>query len=373
MRWQVLVALTLARTLMGYQFQAVAAVGPGLREAEGLGHGAFGLLLGVYLLPGILIALPGGALGRWFGAARLVQAGVVLMLAGAVLMGAGFLWEGRILSGIGAVFLNVLATKLVADWFQGPDLPMAMGLLITSWPLGLGLAMVTLPAIAGMAGVTVALNAVSLVAAVALALALFFVRDAGGEGAQAGTRVTGGEVVRACIAGLVWTLYNLGLILVLAFAADLLAGRGQDPVGAAALVSLVGWLIIPSLAAGGWLQTRIADPDRTTVVCLLAAAVAVLGLSFGAPAALCLLVIGICLGPPGPLIMTLPASVLAPASLSVGFGIYFTWYYVGMAAAPPLAGALRDATGLAASPLWVSAGCLVGACGALFALRRSAR
>ena len=40
-------------------------------------------------------------------------------------------------------------------------------------------------------------------------------------------------------------------------------------------------------------------------------------------------------------------------------GVYYTWYYVGMAVLPPAAGYVRDATGLFAAPLLFGCALLV--------------
>ena len=50
-RWQCLVALTLARAAMGFQFQAVAAVALLLAPALGIDKTQLGWLIGLYLLP----------------------------------------------------------------------------------------------------------------------------------------------------------------------------------------------------------------------------------------------------------------------------------------------------------------------------------
>jgi hypothetical protein len=44
--------------------------------------------------------------------------------------------------------LNVLVTKMIADWFLGRELVTAMAILVIGWPLGIALAMVTVPALA---------------------------------------------------------------------------------------------------------------------------------------------------------------------------------------------------------------------------------
>ena len=60
--------LFLARTAMAYQFQTAASDGPFLIDGLGIGFAQLGTLIGLYMLPGIVIALPGGMLGQRFGA-----------------------------------------------------------------------------------------------------------------------------------------------------------------------------------------------------------------------------------------------------------------------------------------------------------------
>lgn len=373
MRWKVLAALTLARTAMGVQFQSLAALGSELQAAAGLSHAALGALIGLYLLPGVVLAIPGGALARRFGDVRLVVLGLALMTAGALLAVWGWHWSGRFVAGTGAVLVNVLATKIVADWFEPRELPVAMGILIVSWPLGLAIALVSLPGISAAFGLTAALLATALAMAAALGVALAGARSNDRSAASDGPRIGGDEVLRASLAGLVWTFYNTGFILLLAFGPGFLTERGMSVVSAAALASLVSWLILPSLAGGGWIVARVTRPRALTAACLIGAAVLVLALPVLAPAAWPFILIGLLVGPPGPLIMTLPATLLRPEIRALGFGIYFTWYYVGMAVAPAVAGALIAATGSAAAPLHLSAGSFVLAVLCLGALSRLAR
>ena len=48
---------------MALQFQTVASTGPFLIDALAIDFASLGLLIGLYMLPGIVIALPGGMLG----------------------------------------------------------------------------------------------------------------------------------------------------------------------------------------------------------------------------------------------------------------------------------------------------------------------
>jgi len=56
------------------------------------------------------------------------------------------------------------------------------------------------------------------------------------------------------------------------------------------------------------------------------------------------------IGAPAGLIMALPAQALRPQNRAGGMGVYFTWYYAGMASLPGLAGMSRDLSASPAAP-----------------------
>src|SRR5712692_6068766 len=125
-RWVMLAVVFLTRTSMGFMFQAVASVAPFLVDEFKLSYGQIGLLMGLYLLPGVVVALPGGMLGRRFGAKPAALIGLALMIVG----GLATAWStsfieacaGRVVSGTGGIFLNLLLAKMVADWFTGKEI-----------------------------------------------------------------------------------------------------------------------------------------------------------------------------------------------------------------------------------------------------------
>jgi MFS family permease len=56
---------------------------------------------------------------------------------------------GRLISGVGAVLINVLMTKMIADWFVGREIVTAMAILVASWPLGLALGLLLFTPVGG--------------------------------------------------------------------------------------------------------------------------------------------------------------------------------------------------------------------------------
>jgi MFS family permease len=93
MRWRVLVLLFMVRAVMAFQFGSVGALGPAIGEAFRADAAAVGLLVGLYLSPGLLFALPGGAIARTFGDKRVVFAGVALMVLGGMVSAITTHWE----------------------------------------------------------------------------------------------------------------------------------------------------------------------------------------------------------------------------------------------------------------------------------------
>src|SRR5215813_1869738 len=87
-RWLILLVLFLARTAMAYQFQTMGALGPILIDAFKIDFAWLGTLIGLYMLPGTVIALPGGLLGQRFGAKSIVLVGLLLMAMGGALTAA---------------------------------------------------------------------------------------------------------------------------------------------------------------------------------------------------------------------------------------------------------------------------------------------
>ena len=60
MRWRILGLLFLARIGLGIQFQTVASVGDDLIVAFGFNYADIGFLIGLFMAPGLFLALPAG-------------------------------------------------------------------------------------------------------------------------------------------------------------------------------------------------------------------------------------------------------------------------------------------------------------------------
>lgn len=383
-RWIVLIALTLARTTMAFQFQLVAALSPVFLDRLGLGFVEFGALAGAYLLPGVVAALLGGWLGTRVGDIRTALMGLVLMIAGGLagVLATGF--EGqmaaRMVAGAGAVALNVMVTKMAGDWFQGrKDLPAAMGTLIASWPAGIALAMLVLPGFLAAFGATAALLSAPVLAALALAFLATVWRapdtTATSVGPASRPGLNRGELWLIFVSGALWALYNVAFINVLAWMPQALIPAGQTVASATALVSLIGWVAVVSVPAGGMLAATLGSRNVLALLSLAGAGAMAFGfgvLGSGAYAALYMIALGLIMGPAAALIMSLPIEATRREVRSIGMGLFLALYYALMGIAPSLMGALLEATGDETAPIR-AAGWLLWSCIGFWALFRASQ
>ncbi|HEY2559261.1 MAG TPA: MFS transporter [Caldimonas sp.] len=381
-RWLILLVLFTARTTMAFQFQSVASVSPMLVPELHIDLAALGVLVGAWMLPGVFVAIPGGLLGQRFGDKRVVIAGLGLMVAGSVLVatadGYGAALVGRVVSGTGAVLLNVLLTKMVTDWFSGPQVATAMGIFVVSWPLGIGLSLLLLGPIAAASSWRFAIQVTAAACVVALVLVALLYRSkhptsAPTEALPSAWRLSRRELTLTCVAGLVWALFNVAYIIVVSFSPLLLSARGLAPGSAAVVASFATWPLVATIPLGGLLADRTGR-GRTIMFASFIALAMVMPLLTVAPSPILVLaIIGLLGGLPAGIIMTLPARALSPSSRHLGMGLFYALYYLAMAVLPAAAGALRGVLAFDAAPLLLASFLLLAATACLLLFDRLAR
>jgi MFS family permease len=362
-RWVALAVLTAARVSMGFQFQSLASAAPILVRDLGLGFADVGFLVGLYMLPGILLAVPGGWLGERFGDRRIVVGGLVLMVLGGLVAGLapsyGVLLAGRLLSGIGGVLLNVLMSKMVTDWFAERELVLAMAIFVNSFPIGVGLALMALGSLAASAGWPASLYTTAAVAGAALLLVVLAYRPHPNDGKRrapgaVAQRISLREAALVSIPGAIWGLSNGAYSIIVSFSPILLMASGRDIGTAGRLAGGFAWLVVASVQLGGLIAQRWGRPNLLMVASVIGWGIAMLLIPAIDPV-LPLLVSGAMMGLPVGIIMALPSEALRPESRGIGMGIFYVFLYVGHSALPTLAGATQDAIGGSAASLYFAA------------------
>jgi predicted MFS family arabinose efflux permease len=385
-RWQILAVLFLARTAMGFQFQSIASVSPFLIDEFAIDYAMLGTLIGLYNLPGVVFALPGGMLGKRFGEKQVVLAGLVMMALGGVLVGIADDYAtaiaGRTLSGCGGVLLNILLAKMTMDWFAKRELVLAMAILVNSWPLGIALALVIQSAAAVALGWPAVLYGTAALSLLSFALIAVGYRPPPGLASPARTGSAAGpgrlfgldraQFGGVSLAAAAWTLYNVGLILIVSFGPTFLTARGLALEEAAWMVSLGTWLGIGTVPLGGYLAQRWGRPNLVMMVSLTAAVGICAVLPWAESPLLPFIAFGVFAWAPAGPIMALVSETLSADHRAQGMGLFYTWYYAGMGALPPLAGWARDLSGSADAPIYFASAMMLSAlaCVGLFRLKR---
>ncbi|MGY4429033.1 MFS family permease [Bradyrhizobium sp. F1.13.1] len=355
-RWGILAILFVVRLTIAFQFQSVAAVAPLLQQSFGVGLADIGILIGLYFTPGIVLALPGGAIGRTLGDKPTTIVALLLMTAGSLVMATTDVWgwqmAGRLASGAGGVLLTVQLTKMGTDWFAGKEIATAMAIFVNSWPAGVAISLLVLPAIGTAYGAGAVFLMAGALTAIGIVLIIFYQSPPGAAASAAGSgRLDPLALLAVIVAGAIWGLYNVGFAMIFSFGPSLLAERGWSIAAAGSAISLVMWLSVISVPAGGYL----ADRTKRPFVVAIAASLVVAGLLAWltrSDAVIAILVLGGLIGglPAGP-IMSLAARVLAPETRAVGMGVFYTLFYAAMMLGPAVAGRLAKSAGTAAVAL----------------------
>lgn len=360
-RWLILAALAAARVSMGFQFQSVASTSSLLTEALGIGYTQVGTLIGLYMLPGVFLALPVGALGARFGDKRVISLGFTAMVFGGLIMGLGNglneLMLGRVLGGAGSIALNVLVAKMVTDWFAGREIRLAMGAILSTWPIGIALGLLTQGSLAQAISWQAVMFATSGLSAFGLLLIVGLYRSPPGlETEDRRTmRLTlpRRQLLLVSMSGIAWAFFNVGYAIFFSFGPDSLQARGVSEFGAGVLISIGVWITMVSTPVGGYVTERWGHANLFIIIfSLLCAGVMGLFPFVMIPTALSIL-LGIFIGPPPGAMVSLPSEALTPENRGTGLGIFYTWFYLGMALGPAVAGLGRDVTGSAATPLLI--------------------
>ncbi len=353
-RWRVLALLFLVRTTMAFQFQAVGALSPAFQQSFAVGIADIGVLIGLFFAPGMFLSIPGGALGQRFGAKQIVLAGLALMTAGGAMMAVSDAWAaqiaGRLIAGLGGILLNVLMTKMVADWFSGKEISFSLAVFVMSWPVGIAVALIVLPVIGQVYGLTAALTLVATLAGTGLiGMALLYrspatAAEAGGPAAVR-VRVRGAMLGAVIAAGAIWGIYNGALSVVFSFGPDLFIARGMSPAVAGSTTSIILWL----LAIVGSFAGLLVDWSGRRYLILaggnLGFAAFVLIGSWTDQVLLNVIAMGAFSGVAVGAMMSLPALVLLPEARAFGMGIFFSVFYLFQMAGPMIAGWVGDLTG----------------------------
>jgi len=351
-RWHILALLFLARIALGFQFQTVASVGDGLIVAHGLDYAAIGLLIGLFMAPGMVLAIPAGLSGRFLPDRWIVTIGLSTLALGGMISGLApdgwMVGLGRLVAGIGFLATTVYLTKMIADWFDGQEIATAMSIFVMSWPLGIAMGQVGHSWIAELTEWRVPFMIASAycgLAAIGIAVLYRSPQTAQTNGKKPETTLSVSEWQLIILAGLAWAIYNTGYVVFLSFAPAQLTQAGVSNLTAASIISVASWLMIFSGAICGWIMDQSGRRNLVLITCMISAVIALLILSYTPYSLAASILFGMVGVAPAGVIMAMGASAVRPERRAFAMGLFFTIYFAMLLGGPPVAGTILDMTG----------------------------
>jgi MFS family permease len=382
--WAILAALALGRIAFGYQFQTVATLGPDLVPLFHLSYAAFGALIGAYMLLGAFVALPLGVLGRWLGDRTVTWVGLALMVVGpcvsawshdlagiaagrtvvSILAALGVhvqldvagIAAGRIIGGVGGVGAVVLQGKIIADWFTGPRLMLAMSIAVCGFPVGVGLAQLILPSVSHAFGWPGGFLSGVVIPGIALVVFLASFRPSPHVAAAPDrfSLPSLRECLLVAIAGLMWSAYTAGYAGYFSYVPSTLARRGAGLALTGLVVTIAAWGNTPATLFGGGLAGRFGGFGILLI--------GTLGLAFGTAGTalvnepvLWSVLVGIVGSIHPGVIVTVGTLSTRQEHRAVGMGIFYSLYFAGGTVGPALCGRVADLYGSPAGGLLAAA------------------
>ncbi len=354
-RWTILGLMWLCQLAFGIVFQSIPPILGILIDAFHISHAQAGMLMGLFSLPAIFLSLPGGVLTDRYGA-RIVGGGTLLtmVLGTAVVALSNSYWMmgiGRLMSGIGATVLLVVAPKVVTSWFHDREIGLSMGVFNTGMPLGTILSLNVMGVIALRLGWQAPIWISFTISIITLCLFLVLYRERSAEGHIRAQLPALPKVLKETgwgmgYIGLAWALFNAAIISFFTYAPDYFISQGQDIAQAGLLASYPMWGSLILIPFVGRLIDRVGRKRLFVAVgCGGMAILLYLMPGFTRHAAIFAIAIGVFSAILVPAIFSLPAELLPETVMGFGFGIVSTAFGIGIALGPYIVGSLRDATG----------------------------
>ncbi|MFV1957627.1 MAG: CynX/NimT family MFS transporter [bacterium] len=312
-----------------------------------------GVLMGLFTLPGIFLALPGGYFADRLGPRIVGICSLILLFGGTLVMmplKPLYLFLGRFLAGVGGSIIVVVAPQIITRRFLGKELGLAMGIFATAVPLGTIISFNFL----GLAGKSWGILSVFIIVGVlsltALTAYLIAFRQAPEPGRKPTDFLIGSELRsmgrNIWLVALVWALFNMGILTFFTFGIDYFTIRGFGPEMANFLGSLPMGLSIPLVPIFGYFVDRFGWRAGPLIIGSIISGAAILLVAFDPVRAVLwtvLLGLGISLIPP--VIFTMAGEVVSPERTGMGFGLLTAMFNAGVFISIPLVGYIKDLTG----------------------------
>lgn len=358
-RWVILILAYLC--MLGFAF-ALQSLPPILTLVIGelrLTHAEAGLLMSFFALPTIFLAILTGFLSDRWGPFKTGVISLILVIVGTLILAVSgaFLSAGlgRIIAGLGAVTISIVAAQILSQWFRGHEVGTAMGIFNTAMPVGTIICFTTFGRLGESLGWRVPIFISVIIGVVGLLSFLLLYKPASSppqkitHGKE--EKVTGlfSSLLKVGISiwlvGFCWMWFNAAIISFSTFAPDFFVSKGYSIGFAGFLASLLMWGSLGLSPVIGRLVDKVNNNDVFIGVggVVLATAIYLVTRSTNFLFPMILMAVAVAFVPTP--VFSSPSKILEPKNLGLGFGIISMGGGIGMFFGPYMAGLIRDKTG----------------------------
>jgi predicted MFS family arabinose efflux permease len=336
-----------------FAFQVVPPLMTSIRGEFRVTNAEAGLLMSVVLLPGIILSVPVSMVVDRYGVRLLGTLALVFVVLSSFVTAVATSYQiilvGRLLLGVAASLILVVAPTVVPQWFSREELGKAMGIFAIGMPLATIVAFPVASALTVGLGWRYAFYASLAIGVVAtLAYALIVKDGPMSNRGEASISLSAFRSVEVWKIGLAWLFFTGSMMSFTTWAPTLLTTYKRfTSLEASFYASLLSWISLFVVPIYGDLSDRLGRRKVFIVagamlLCLVEAAIAY---SAGFMLVALIVVLGLVSSMVPGNVQTLPSEILGPRKASVGFAVLGICSNVGIAATQPLAGMIIDSTG----------------------------
>jgi len=354
-RWVILILAYLCMLGFAFTFQSLPPVLTLITEELRLTHAEAGLLMSLFSLPAIFLAILTGLLSDRLGPFKIGLISLILMVVGALIFAVSgtlvYAGLGRVIGGVGAATISVVAAQILSLWFRGREAGTAMGIFNTAMPVGTIVCFTTFGMLGEGLGWRMPILITVMIGVMGLVAFLLFYKPAPNppqkitlekEGLFSSLLKVG---VSVWLVGFCWMWFNAAVISFSTFAPDFFISKGYSIGFAGFLASLLMWGSLGLSPIIGRLVDKVGNNDLFIGAGGITLATAIYLVAKSTDFLFSMVVMAVAVAfIPAP-VFSFPSKILKPENLGLGFGIFSAVSSIGIFFGPYMAGLVRDQTG----------------------------
>ncbi len=354
-RWVILILAYLCMLGFAFTFQSLPPVLTLITEELRLTHAEAGLLMGLFSFPTIFLAILTGLLSDRLGPFKTGLLSLILMVVGTLIfaISASLVYAGlgRVVAGVGATTISIVAAQILSLWFRGREAGTAMGIFNTAMPVGTIVCFTTFGRLGEGLGWRMPIFITVMIGVMGLTAFLLLYKPAPNprqkitlekEGLFSSLLEVG---VSMWLVGFCWMWFNAALISFSTFAPDFFISKGYSIGFAGFLTSLLMWGSLGLSPIIGRLVDKVGNNDLFIGAGGIILATAIYLVTKSTDFLFSMVVMAVAVAfIPAP-VFAFPSKVLKPENLGLGFGILSALSSIGVFFGNYMVGLVRDKTG----------------------------